>query len=84
METEAGCGVLGDEIGATVDYFAVARAVQAEVASRPRRLLETLANEVAQLVLTRFAVAAVEVELRKYILPDAAFVAVELRRERAR
>lgn len=73
---------LGDDIAKTVDYFAVSRAVQALAAERPRRLIETLAEEIAALVLTRFAVAAVEIELRKYILPDTAFVAVRLRREK--
>lgn len=74
---------LGDDIANTVDYFAVAKAVQALAGERPRKLIETLAEEVASLVLTRFAVRAVEVELHKFILPDTAFVAVRLRRERA-
>jgi dihydroneopterin aldolase len=73
---------LDDDIARTVDYFAVCRAVQTLAAERPRKLIETLAEEIAALVLTRFAVAAVEVELRKYILPDTQFVAVSLRREK--
>lgn len=74
---------LADDIANTVDYFAVSRAVQALAAERPRRLIETLGEEIAALVLARFAVRVVEVELRKFILPDTAFVAVRLRRERA-
>jgi len=73
---------LGDDIANTVDYFAVAKSVQALAREHPRRLLETLADEIAMHILGRFAVEAVEVELRKYILPDTAFVAVKLRRER--
>jgi dihydroneopterin aldolase len=73
---------LGDEIANTVDYFAVCNAVKALAAERPRRLIETLAEEIAAAILRDFAVAAVEVELRKFILPDTAFVAVRLRRER--
>lgn len=72
---------LQEDIAKTVDYFAVSRAVQALAAERPRQLIETLAEEIAALVLGRFAVAAVEVELRKYILPDTEFVAVRCRRE---
>lgn len=72
---------LADEIGSTVDYHAVCDAVKALSLARPRRLIETLAGEIAALVLGRFAVRAVEVELRKYILPDTAHVAVSLRRE---
>ena len=73
---------LEDRIENTVDYFTVAKTVQQLAAARPRRLLETLAEEIAQDVLARFAVRAVEVELCKFILPDTAFVAVRLRRER--
>ena len=69
---------LEDRIESTVDYFAVTRAVHSLASSRERRLIETLAEE----VLARFAMRAVEVELRKYILPDTAFVAVRCRRVR--
>ncbi len=74
---------LDDGIENTVDYFVVAQTVQRLAMARPRHLLETLAGEIAREVLARFAVRAVEVELRKFILPDTAFVAVRLRRERA-
>ena len=73
---------LGDAIENAVDYFAVCEAVKTLSLARPRSLIETLAEEIAALVLDRFAVRAVEVELRKYILPDTAHVAVSLRRER--
>lgn len=73
---------LNDDIHMTADYFAVCGAIKALAAERPRRLIETLAEEIATAVLRDFAVAAVEVELRKFILPDTAFVAVCLRRER--
>jgi dihydroneopterin aldolase len=73
---------LGDDLGKTVDYFAVSERVKALATARPRKLIETLAEEIAAQVLEEFAVAAVEVELRKFILPDTAHVAVRLRRER--
>jgi dihydroneopterin aldolase len=73
---------LNDRIEKTVDYFQVVRTVQALASARPRQLLETLGEEIAEEVLARFAVRVVEVELRKYILPDTAFVAVRLRRAR--
>jgi 7,8-dihydroneopterin aldolase/epimerase/oxygenase len=73
---------LDDAITNTVDYFCVCEEVKALSLSRPRHLIETLAGEIAATLLERFALRAVEVELRKYILPDTAFVAVRLRRER--
>ena len=74
---------LADRIENTVDYFVVAQTVQALAAQKPRRLIETLAEEIAQEVLARFSVRSVSVELRKFILPDTTVVAVRLRRDRA-
>jgi len=71
---------LDDDLANAVDYHAVALAVQILAAERPRRLIETLAENIAGMILTRFAVSLVEVEVRKYILPDTDFVAVRCRR----
>jgi len=73
---------LDDKIENTVDYFAVAEWVKMLAMARPRHLIETLAEELAGELLTRFPLRSVKIELRKYILPDAAFVAVQLQRER--
>jgi len=75
---------LGDLIENTVDYFAVCQCVKALSLARPRHLLETLAEEIAGELLAHFPLRSVEIELRKFILPDTAFVAIQLRRERAR
>ena len=75
---------LGDELGRTVDYFALTRRVRQLAGARPRRLIETLAEEICACVLEEFSVRAVEVELRKYILPDTEYVAVRLSRESQR
>lgn len=71
---------VGDAIENTVDYFRVCEEVKVLSLARPRCLLETLAEEIAALLLARFSLRAVEVELRKYILPDTAFVAIAIRR----
>jgi dihydroneopterin aldolase len=73
---------LADAIENTVDYAEVTTAIERLVAERPRKLLETFAEEIAAALLEQFALAAVEIELRKYILPQTAFVAVQIRRER--
>ncbi|HEY2342832.1 MAG TPA: dihydroneopterin aldolase [Chthoniobacteraceae bacterium] len=81
LEPRRGFQNLEDDLTKTVDYFEAARAIQTEAGARPRRLIETLAEDLAGMLLGRFAVRAVEIELRKYILRDTAFVAVRLRRE---
>ena len=80
LEPRYGFEHLNDEIENTVDYFQVARAVQALARSRPRKLIETLAEEIAAELLKSFPLREVQVELRKYILPDTAHVAVRIRR----
>ncbi len=73
---------MADDVARTVDYSAVARRVRAEAAVRPRRLIETLADELAALLLAEFSAAAVTVEIRKFVLPRCAHVAVRAERSR--
>ena len=69
---------LGDNLERTVDYAAVCDAVRDFVQGCSFKLIETLAEEMASLIKARFAVAVVEIELRKFILPDTAYVAVRV------
>src|SRR5437870_5627735 len=73
---------LGDRIENTVDYSKVCDAVKDIAASGERRLLETLAEEIASGLLEKFALSAVEVEVRKYVLPDTDFAGARIRRSR--
>ncbi len=71
----------GDDLAATVDYDAVARQVRALAAERPRRLIETLAGEIAALLLEKHPqLAGLTVTLRKRILPGVDDVAVRVTR----
>ena len=72
---------LGDDITRTVDYFAVSRRVISIAAERPRKLIETLADDTAAILLAEFSLCWVEITIRKFILPDAEWVSVSLRRE---
>ena len=83
IRPQRGFDSLADRIENTVNYSAVCAAIRALAATHPRRLIETLALEIADAVLSRFPVASVDVELRKYILADTDFVAVRLTRHRA-
>jgi len=69
-----------DDLSATVDYAAVALRLRALAAEKPRQLIETLAAELAQCLLTEFKVASVSLELKKRILPGCDHVAVSLTR----
>lgn len=81
MEPKRGLGGLNDELANTVDYDQACRSVKALAITRKRRLIETLAEDIATHLLREYPLGAVEVELRKFILPDTEHVAVKIRRE---
>lgn len=72
---------LDDNLDATVDYAAVSQRVAELVQIRARRLIETLADEIAATLLKEFSLRWIEVKLRKFILPNTEHVAVTVRRE---
>lgn len=71
---------LSDDIENTIDYYQVAMQVQRVAESGQRRLIETLAEEVAQTALGFDGVEVVDVKIKKYILPNTEFVSVSIRR----
>jgi len=73
---------LGDEISRTIDYHAVALEIKALGASRPRKLIETLAMEIVEHLFQNHPLRRVEISIEKHILPDTECVAVHLVRER--
>lgn len=80
MRLRCSCDELRDDLASTIDYAAVDARVRELAASRPRHLIETLASEIAALLLREFGAASVSVEIRKQILPDVRHVAVRLQR----
>jgi 7,8-dihydroneopterin aldolase/epimerase/oxygenase len=69
-----------DTLSSTVDYAAVAQRLRSLAAERPRKLIETLASEMAACLLNEFGARTVTIELRKRILPSCDHVAVSLTR----
>ena len=70
-----------DDLTKTIDYFAVAQVLLKLGERRSWKLIETLANDIATLVIGDFYASAVTVEIKKFIIPVAQFVAVQLRVE---
>ena len=64
---------LNDEIGGGVDYYQVSLRLKDVAAARPRKLIETLASDLAEMIVKEFAVKEVELSIEKYILDDADF-----------
>jgi dihydroneopterin aldolase len=67
---------LRDDFGQTVDYGAIAKEITATAKENQAQLIETLVGEVADRLITRFPLARVEVELKKFVLADAQYVSV--------
>ncbi len=66
-------------IGSGVGQYVASR-LRALAAERPRRLIETLAAEMAACLLTEFNAIQVRITLRKRIIPGCDHVAVSLTR----
>ncbi|MBA2242330.1 MAG: dihydroneopterin aldolase [Chthoniobacterales bacterium] len=76
----AGFHELQDELAKTVNYSGVCREIKKLVSGRTDRLIETLAEEIAVDLLRSFPIAKVRLELRKFVLADAKYVAVKITR----
>lgn len=72
-----------DDLTRTVDYYAVSRRLIGLGTGRNWKLIETLAVEVAGIVLGEFGAAWVSVEVRKFIVPEARWVSVRVERSAA-
>ncbi|MFT5905782.1 MAG: phosphoglycolate phosphatase [Cryomorphaceae bacterium] len=78
MTPEVSFSSLNDEIQGGVDYYQVSLRLKETALEKPRKLIETLAEDLARVILDEFSVAKVRVEIEKYILPDADRVGVEI------
>jgi dihydroneopterin aldolase len=74
---------LQDDITRTANYSAVCVAAREFVRDRTDKLIETMAAHLASHLLEVFPVQKVQIELRKFVLPDAKHVAVTVTRKRA-
>ncbi len=70
-----------DELSSTIDYVAVSNCVKAVAKERPRKLLETLADDISFVLLKEFDLRWVELLLQKFILPNTKHVALRVKRE---
>ncbi|HYE32352.1 MAG TPA: dihydroneopterin aldolase [Methylomirabilota bacterium] len=72
-----------DDLKHTVDYFELVQAIKSFGAGREWRLIEKLAADIAEMILDRYSVTRVSVEVRKFIVSDCRFIAVRISRSRA-
>lgn len=73
---------LADDISRTIDYYQVSLEIAALAAARPRRLIETLATDIAAELLANHPLRHVAISIEKHILPNTECVAVHCERSR--
>jgi dihydroneopterin aldolase len=76
FQIEARFRDLQDGFEKTVDYASVAAAVEEIAEANKAHLLETLVSNIADSLMERFAIRRLELELKKFILPNAKWVSV--------
>lgn len=80
MDRDFSAAIRRDRIEETIDYHAVSVRLAEFVRRKNWKLIETLANEMAELILREFKPIRVTVEIQKFILPQTKFVAVRVTR----
>lgn len=75
---------LQDDIGRTANYSAICATAREFLADRAHNLIETLAAQLAVQLLEEFPIQKVEIEVRKFVLPDAKHVAAVVTRSAVR
>ena len=74
---------LGDDVTKTVDYSELCQEAKTFLQGRADKLIETLADAMAEHLLRKFAVRRITVELRKFVLKGARYVSVTVNRAAA-
>ena len=67
-----------DDLRKTVDYHSLSKVLQGEARRTPRKLLERLATDLARVAFRRFRIAWIELELKKFILPQTRHVSLRV------
>jgi FolB domain-containing protein len=71
---------LHDDIARTINYVELCRTIREIVESREWNLIETVASDLSSQLVETFPIETVEVEVRKFVLPNTAFVSATSRK----
>ena len=72
-----------DTVSRTVDYAVVCRETKTYLSQQSPKLIETLAEDLAGHLLQNFHLRKVRLEIRKFVLKDAAYTSVAVTRRAA-
>lgn len=83
MSADFAAALAGDDLSQTIDYYSVTQRLLRFGEGRSWNLLETLAVDMASMLLQEFKPKTVTVEIKKFIIPETRYVSVMVTRERA-
>lgn len=82
MAFDFSSAALSDRIERTIDYYAVAQMLLKHGEGRSWKLLEKLVSNLCDIILAEFKAQAVSVVVKKFVIPEARYVSVQLTRSR--
>ena len=68
-----------DNLIHTVNYFDLSRLLRKTAQAKERKLIETLAHDLAQATFTHFPIPWIDLELKKFILPETRHISFQAR-----
>ena len=76
MDHDFSSAIATDRVTKTIDYFQVSQHLMEFVKGRSWKLIEKLANDAGEMVLAEFQPATVTITVKKFVIPQAAYVSV--------
>ena len=83
LEFDFSAAARSNSLADTIDYHAVSQRLLKFGDGRSWKLIEKLATDIANTILIEFKPAAVTVEVKKFIVPEARYVSVRVTKRRA-
>ena len=82
MSHDFSVAAASENLAATIDYFAVVQRLLRFGEGRSWKLIETLATNIAEMILLEFKPPDVAVEVNKFVIQEARHVSVRVSRSR--
>jgi FolB domain-containing protein len=80
MTRDVSAAAAADDLTKTIDYYAVTRRLLQFGEGRSWKLIEKLAVDLAKALLAEFVPDEVSIEVKKFVIPEASYVAVRVTR----
>jgi len=80
MTHDLAASAASDNLAETINYYTVCQVVKELGRTRQWKLIEALADDICECMLDQFKPTLVRVVIKKFIIPDARWVSVEITR----